>query len=57
MAALRKVTEGLHSPAPQPEIHNRELDPGFEEDPDIFVVLAGECSTRQAMTAQKWPSP
>ena len=24
-----------------PEIHNRELDPGFEEDPDIFVVLAG----------------
>ena len=21
------------------EDHNRELDPGFEEDPDIFVVL------------------
>ena len=34
------VVEGLHSPAPQPEIHNRELDPGFEEDSDIFVVLA-----------------
>ena len=25
---------------PQREIHNRELDPGFEEDPDIFVVRA-----------------
>ena len=35
----RKVTEGLTSPAPQPENHNRDLDPGFEEDPDIFVEL------------------
>ena len=26
--------------APQPEIHYLELDPGFEEDPNIFVVLA-----------------
>ena len=41
MTALAKVTEGLHSPGPQPGIHNRELDPGFEEDPNIFVVLAG----------------
>ena len=24
---------------PQPEDHNRSLDPGFEEDPDIFVEL------------------
>ena len=29
----------FHSPAPQPEDHNRALDPGFEEDPDIFVEL------------------
>ena len=30
----------LKSPTPQPEDHNRELDPGFEEDLDIFVILA-----------------
>ena len=30
---------GLHSPAPRLEDHNRDLDPGFEEDPDIFVTL------------------
>ena len=35
----RKITKELHSPAPQPEDHDRDLDPGFEEDPDIFVVL------------------
>ena len=35
----RKISEGLYSPAPQPEGHNRDLDPGFEEDPDIFMVL------------------
>ncbi|XP_073352890.1 uncharacterized protein [Aegilops tauschii subsp. strangulata] len=35
----RKVIAGIHSPAPQPEDHNRDLDPGFEEDPDIFVEL------------------
>ena len=29
----------VHSPPPQPEDHNWDLDPGFEEDPDIFVVL------------------
>ena len=34
-----KVTEGIHSPTPQPEDHNRDLDPGFEEDPNIFVEL------------------
>ena len=29
----------VHSPSPQPEDHNRALDPGLEEDPDIFVEL------------------
>ena len=29
----------VHSPPPQPEDHNRALDPGLEEDPDIFVEL------------------
>ena len=33
----RKVTEGVHSPAPQLEDHNRDLDRGFKEDLDIFV--------------------
>ena len=30
---------GIYSPAPQPEDHIRDLDPGFEEDPDISVEL------------------
>ena len=30
---------GIYSPAPQLEDHNRDPDPGFEEDPDIFVEL------------------
>ena len=29
----------VNSPPPQPEDHNRALDPGLEEDPDIFVEL------------------
>ena len=29
----------VHSPPPQPEDHNRALDPGLEEDPVIFVEL------------------
>ena len=29
----------ISSPAPQPEDHNWDLDPGFEEDPDILVEL------------------
>ena len=29
----------MYSPAPQPEDHNRDLDPGFEDDPDISVEL------------------
>ena len=33
------VAAGIHSPAPQPEDHNRDLDPGYEEDPDVFVEL------------------
>ena len=37
----RKITKGLHCPAPQPENHNRDLDPRFEEDPDIYVELEG----------------
>ncbi|XP_037409744.1 putative E3 ubiquitin-protein ligase SINA-like 6 [Triticum dicoccoides] len=35
----RKISEGLHSPAPQLEGHNWDLDTRFEEDPDMFVVL------------------
>ena len=31
----------MHSPAPQPEDHNRALDPGLKEDPDIFVEFDG----------------
>ena len=26
-------------PAPQPEDQNRDLDPGYEEDPNIFIEL------------------
>ena len=29
----------MYDPAPQPENRNRDLDPGYEEDPDIFVEL------------------
>ena len=29
----------VHSPPPQPEDHNRALDPGLEEDPDVSVEL------------------
>ena len=29
----------VHSPSPQPEDPDRALDPGIEEDPDIFVEL------------------
>ena len=29
----------VHSPPPQPEDPDRALDPGLEEDPDIFVEL------------------
>ena len=29
----------VHSPPPQPEDHNRALDPRLEEDSDIFVEL------------------
>ena len=29
----------VHSPPPQPEDHNRALDPGLEEDLDKFVEL------------------
>ena len=36
---MEKAIEGIYSPAPQPENHNRDLDPGFEEDPDILVEL------------------
>ena len=29
----------VHSPPPQPEDPDRALDPGLEEDPDVFVEL------------------
>ena len=31
----------IYSPAPQPEDHNRDLDPGFKEDPNISVEPKG----------------
>ena len=31
------MTEDIHCPAPQPEDHNRDKDPGFCEDPDIYI--------------------
>ena len=30
---------GIYSPTPQPKDHIQDLDPGFEEDLDIFVEL------------------
>ena len=32
-----RSSRGSTAPLPQPEDHNRDLDPGFEEVPDIFV--------------------
>ena len=29
----------VHRPSPQPEDPDRALDPGLEEDPDVFVEL------------------
>ena len=34
-----KAMREVHNPPPQPEDHNRALDPGLEEDPDTFVEL------------------
>ena len=31
------MIENINCPAPQPEDHDRNEDPGFHEDPDIFV--------------------
>ena len=31
------MTEDVHCPAPQLEHHNRREDPGFCEDPDIYI--------------------
>ena len=36
---LRKAMKEVHSPSPQLEDPDRALDPGLEEDPDIFVEL------------------
>ena len=36
---LRKAVREVHCPPPQPEDPDRALDPGLEEDPDIFVEL------------------
>ena len=30
---------GIYSPAPQLKDHIQDLDPGFEEDPNIFIEL------------------
>ena len=46
MTAMAKDLRGALQPCPttrgvlqSPRGHNRDLDPGFEEDPDIFVEL------------------
>ena len=31
------MIEDVHYPAPQLEDHNRDEDPGFREDPDIYM--------------------
>jgi hypothetical protein len=31
------MIEDVHCPAPQPEDHSRDGDPGFHEDPDIYI--------------------
>ena len=31
------MIEDVHSPFPQPEDHVREEDPGFREDPKIYI--------------------
>ena len=31
------MTEGIHYPTPQPEDHNRDKDPGFCEDLEIYI--------------------
>ena len=31
------MTEDVHCPAPHPEDHNRDGDPGFREDLDIYI--------------------
>ena len=33
----RKMIEVVYCPAPKPEDHNRDEDPGFYEDPDIYI--------------------
>ena len=33
----RKMTEDVHCPAPQPEDHNHDKDPGFCEDLNIYI--------------------
>ena len=34
---MDKGIENVHCPSPQPEDHARNEDPGFREDPNIFV--------------------
>ena len=36
---MQKDVREIHSPPPQPEDPDRAIDPGLEEDPDIFVEL------------------
>ena len=31
------MIDDVHCPAPQPEDHNCDEDPGFFEDPDIYI--------------------
>ena len=33
----REMVEDIHCPSPQPEDHASNEDPGFHEDPDIYI--------------------
>ena len=54
----RRMTEDIHCPAPQPEDHNHDEDPGFCKDSDIYIEFdngvfyqASSDSTEVAITA------
>ena len=46
----------VHGPPPQPEDPDRALDPGLEEDPDIFVELGDRMFYQPSYTVPWWPS-
>ena len=48
------MIEDIHYPAPQPEDHNRDEDPGFHEDLDIYIEFDDGYFIKRALTARKW---